>query len=105
MGEEIKGNGTMNTLEISFHNGIGEIADILVALGGRRRIEILKIISDGRNWTISKMAKEMNCGVANLSQQVAELEKAGLIIKQVAKSEANNTKIIRSVYKKIVINI
>jgi len=100
-----KGIGKMNTLEISFHNGIGEIADVLVALGGRRRIEILKIISDGRNWTISAMAKKMNCGVANLSQQVSELEKAGLIIKQVAKSIGNNTKIIKPVYKRIVVNI
>jgi len=95
----------VNTLEINFRNGMSDIADILIALGGRRRIEILKLISDGKNWTISAMAKKMNCGVANLSQQVTELEKAGLIIKQNAKSIGNNTKLIKAVYEKIVIKL
>lgn len=95
----------MNTLEIDFNNGISKIADLLVALGGRRRIEILKLLSDGKNWSISNLAKHMSCGIANLSQQVAELEKAGLIIKQVAKTEGNNTKFIKPVYKEILIKL
>jgi len=84
---------------------MSKIANLLVALGGRRRIEILKLLSDGKNWSISSLAKHMNCGIANLSQQVAELEKAGLILKKLAKTEGNNTKYIKTIYKEIHIKL
>ena len=51
------------------------------------------------------MAKKMSCGVANVSQQVTELEKAGLVIKQLSKSSGYNMKFIKPVYKEIIIKL
>ena len=95
----------MSTLFINFENNLVIFADVLVALGGRRRLEIMKMISDGKDWTISDMARKMNCGIANLSQQVAELEKAGLVVKKLSKTVGNNTKVIKPTYKNINIRL
>jgi len=95
----------MSTLNLDFNNNLILFADILVALGSRRRIEIMKIISDGKDWTISDMAHIMNCGISNLSQQVAELEKAGLVVKKISKTIGNNTKVIKPTYRNINIRL
>lgn len=92
-------------LLIDFSYDISIFDDILVALGGRRRIEILKLISDGKDWTTTNLAKKLNCKIANVSQQIKILECAGLITKRLAKTVGNTTKIIKSVYDEIEIKL
>ena len=95
----------MTTLVIDFKEDIVNYKNLLTTLGGKTRIKILKLISNGQNWTISDMAKKMKCGIPNLSQQVTELEKAGLIIKLLSPSSGNNIKYIKPVYEKIEIRL
>jgi len=94
----------VSKLIINFHREqLPKLKQLISVLGGKTRIEILKRINDGKDWTISKLAKTMDCGVANLSQQVTELEKAGLVLRKTAKSIGTNMKIITPVYKYIEI--
>lgn len=93
----------MTTLVIDFKENEVKYKKLLNCLGGTTRIKILKLISNGQNWTITDMAKKMKCGIPNLSQQVSELEKAGLIIKQLSPSSGNNIKYIKPVYDEIKI--
>lgn len=92
-------------LLIDFSYDISIFDDILVALGGRRRIEILKLLSDKRDWTTTLIAKKLNCKIANVSQQIRILENAGLITKRLAKTIGNTSKIIKSVYEEIQIKL
>ncbi len=92
-------------LLIDFSFDISLFDDLLVALGGRRRIEILKLISDGKDWTTTSIAKKLNCKIANVSQQVKILEDSGLITKRLAKSVGNTSKIIKPVYDEIQIKL
>jgi len=93
----------MTILVINFKEDMVKYKKLLTVLGGKTRIKILKLISNGQNWTISDMAKKMKCGIPNLSQQVSELEKSGFIIKQLSPSSGNNIKYIKPVYEKIEI--
>jgi len=95
----------MTTLQIDFSEDLVKYKKLLMSLGGKTRIKILKLISNGQNWTISDMAKKMKCGIPNISQQVTELEKAGLIIKLLSPSSGNNIKYIKPVYEKIEIRL
>ena len=95
----------MATLTIDFAEDVIKFKKLLSSLGGKRRIRILKLISDGKDWTISDMAKRMDCGIPNVSQQVTELEKAGLIVKQLSKTQGNNMKFIKPVYDEILIRL
>lgn len=95
----------MSTLEIDFSEDLTNFDDILVSLGGRRRIEILKLISNGQEWTISDIARKLDCKVANVSQQLNILERAGLITKRFAKSMTSSSKVVKPVYDKINIKI
>ena len=95
----------ITTLVIDFAEELVKYKNLLASLGGKTRIKILKLISNGQDWTISAMAKKMRCGIANLSQQVSELEKAGLIIKKLSPSAGNNVKYIRPVYDTIEIRL
>lgn len=92
-------------LKIDISNDINTYDDLLVSLGGRRRIEILKLISNRKDWTLTSLAKKLNCKIANVSQQVKILEDAGLITKRLAKTIGNTSKIIKSVYDEIVIKL
>ena len=92
-------------LVVDISNDISIYDDILVAIGGRRRIEILKLLSDGRDWTTTLLAKKLNCKIANVSQQIRILEDAGLITKRLAKTIGNTSKIIKSVYDEISIKL
>ena len=82
-----------------------QLKKFLKQLGGERRIAILKRLTDGKDITITELAKEMDCGKANISQQVSELEKAGLIIKQVSKTSGSNLKFIKPAYDEIIIKL
>ncbi len=95
----------MTTLEIDITNNLNKSKSLMVCLGGKTRLKILNLISNGQNWTITDMAKKMHCGVANLSQQVTELAKAGLITKQLSPMSGNNIKYIKPVYDKIEIKM
>jgi len=92
-------------LLIDIRNAISTYDDLLVSIGGRRRIEILKLISNGKEWTITNLSKKLNCKIANVSQQVKILEDAGLVTKRLAKTIGNTSKIIKPVYKEIVIKL
>ena len=92
-------------LVIDISSDINVYDDLLVALGGRRRIEILKLISNGKDWTTTNLAKKLNCKIANVSQQVKILENSGLITKRLAKSIGNTSKIIKPVYDEIQIKL
>lgn len=81
------------------------VKKILSVLGGNTRVEILRIISDGRDWTIQDIAKRVSTKLPNVSQQISELERAGLIVKRFSKIRGNNTRVITPTYKRIVINI
>lgn len=95
----------MTTLTINITDDLYKYKELLVCLGGKTRIKILNLISNGQNWTITDMAKKLSCGVANLSQQVTELEKAGLIVKKLSPMSGNNIKYIKPVYDKIEIRM
>lgn len=82
-----------------------QLKKLLKQLGGERKIAILKKLTNGKNMTITDIAKEMDCGKANISQQVSELEKAGLIIKQVSKTAGSNLKFIKPAYNEIIIKL
>jgi predicted transcriptional regulator len=92
-------------LEIDISKDINTYDDLLVSLGGRRRIEILKLISDEKEWTVTDLSKKLNCKIANVSQQVRILENSGLITKRLAKTIGNTSKIIKSVYDEILIKL
>lgn len=81
------------------------VKKILRVLGGNTRADILRIISDGRDWTIQDIAKKTTTKLPNVSQQISELERAGLVVKRFSKIRGNNTRIIKPIYKRIVINI
>lgn len=95
----------MNSFEINFNEDISAFDGILSALGGRRRLEILKIIRDGKEWTITDIAKHLNCKISNVSQQIKILEDAGLVVKRLAKTIGNTSKIIKPIYEKIEIKL
>lgn len=82
-----------------------QLKKFLKQLGGERRIAILKKLTNGKDLTVTEIAKDMDCGKANISQQVSELEKAGLIIKQVSKTTGANTKFIKPAYDEIIIRL
>lgn len=81
---------------------IQEITDIFA---GNRRVEMLKYICGGKDWNATELAKKLDCGISNVSQQAQKLEKAGLIIKETAKSVGNNIKIFKPVYKRIIFKL
>ncbi len=92
----------MNELEIEINP---QTMKIIQALGGSTRLAILETISNGKDWTIGAIAKKIGYGKANVSIQISELERAGLITKRYNKIMGNNTKIVKPVYDKITIKL
>ena len=95
----------MSKFKIDFNDDITTFNGIISALGGKRRMEILKLIGDGRDWTITAIAKRLNCKISNVSQQIKILEDAGLIVKRLAKTIGNTSKIIKPIYNEIIIKL
>lgn len=95
----------MSKFTIDFNDDISTFNGVVSALGGKRRMEILKLIGDGKEWTVTDIAKRLNCKISNVSQQIKILEDAGLIIKRLAKSIGNTSKIIKPIYKEILIKL
>lgn len=95
----------MSALKINFNEDLKNFDEILNALGGHRRMEILKLISNGKEWTVGAIAKKLDCKIANVSQQLRILEKAGLITKRFAKSMNSSAKIVKPVYDEIKIKL
>lgn len=96
----------MSELELKLRGeNFSSTKKILSVLGGKTRSEILRLISDGKDWTIQEIAERLTTKLPNVSQQVAELERAGLIVKQFSKIRGNNTRIIKPIYNRIVINL
>lgn len=95
----------MSKFTIDFNNDISTFNGVVSALGGKRRMEILKLIGDGKEWTITDIAKRLSCKISNISQQIKILEDAGLIVKRLAKTIGNTSKIIKPIYKEILIKL
>lgn len=94
----------MVTLTIDFNElPLPKAKRLISVLGGKTRIEVLEKINQNKNWTITKLAKEMDCTVGNLSQQVSDLEKAHLVIRKRSPTIGSNIKIIKPVYDEVVI--
>ena len=95
----------MSKFEINFNDDINTFDGVISALSGRRRMEILKLIGDGKEWTITDIAKRLNCKISNVSQQIKILEDAGLVVKRLAKTIGNTSKIIKPIYNEILIKL
>lgn len=95
----------MSKFTIDFNNDISTFNGVISALGGKRRMEILKLIGDGKEWTITDIAKRLDYKISNISQQIKILEDAGLIIKRLAKTIGNTSKIIKPIYDEILIRL
>ena len=96
----------MNELILTLNGeNYSSVKKILSVLGGKTRAEIMRLISDGKDWTIQDITKKMNTKLPNISQQISELERAGLVIKRFSKIRGNNTRIIKPTYDKIIINL
>ena len=95
----------MSKFTIDFNSDISTFNGVVSALGGKRRMEILKLIGDGKEWTITDIAKRLDCKISNISQQIKILEDAGLIIKRLAKTIGNTSKIIKPIYDEILIRL
>ena len=79
-----------------------KVKRLVSTLGGKTRIEILKYICSGKDWNVTKLARKLKCGLSNTAQQVNYLRRAGLIVKEPAKSVGSNIKILKPVYDNII---
>ena len=96
----------MSILEINLQDeNFSAVKRTLFILSGKTRLDILRAISDGREWTMNDIARKLGLKISNVSQQVTELERAGLITRDFSQTKLRNSKIIRPVYKKLVINL
>ena len=90
-------------LKLNLQEDLRDIQDILVLLGSKTRVKILKLISDGGIWTLKDLGASMTTKVSNLSQHMDKLEAAGLIEK--IREKGTSRKLIIPVYERIVIDL
>lgn len=81
-----------------------EILKISTAFSSMTRINILKIVTESPK-SITELSQELMMTKGNVSSQVAELEKAGLIEIKYESGKKGIKKVIKGKYEKIIIQI
>lgn len=81
-----------------------EILKISIAFSSMTRINILKIVTETPK-SITELSEELMMTKGNISSQVAELEKAGLIEIKYENGKKGIKKVIKGKYDKIIIQL
>ena len=92
------------SLNLSLHKEFFNCVELLNVLGTETRLKILKLLTSGKEFTISELANSLECGIANVSQQIQILKDAGLI-SVVKMKDGTMRKFIMPVYKKVIIEL
>jgi len=90
-------------LKLNLQEDLRDVQDILRLLGSKTRVKILKLISDGGDWTLKDLASKMTTKASNLSQHIDKLEIVGLIEK--VREKGTSSKLLIPVYERIIIDI
>ena len=93
----------MKTPEIEINNG--EVTKIFKALASETRWKILKLLTNGNNLDVSRIAEHLKQTEANISAQIKILEKAGLIMSHYEPGEHGVRKVCEPTCEKLVITL
>ncbi|MHA1299823.1 MAG: ArsR/SmtB family transcription factor [Candidatus Helarchaeota archaeon] len=93
----------MKTPEIEISNG--EVTKVFKALASETRWKILKLLTNGSNLDVSRIAESLKQTEANISAQIKILEKAGLIISHYEPGEHGVRKVCEPACEKLIIRL
>ena len=82
-----------------------DISKVFKALSSDTRWKILKLLSNGRNLDISRIAEELKQTEANISAQIKILEKAGLVISHYEPGQHGVRKVCEPACEKLIFKI
>ncbi|MFX1450238.1 MAG: ArsR/SmtB family transcription factor [Promethearchaeota archaeon] len=93
----------MKSPEIEITNG--EVTKVFKALASATRWKILKLLTNGNNLDVSRIAETLKQTEANISAQIKILEKAGLVNSHYEPGEHGVRKVCEPACEKLIIKI
>ena len=93
----------MKSSEIEISNG--EVTRVFKALASETRWKILKLLTNGNNLDVSRIAEALKQTEANISAQIKILEKAGLIVSHYEPGEHGVRKVCEPSCEKLIIKL
>ncbi|MHA1377304.1 MAG: ArsR/SmtB family transcription factor [Candidatus Helarchaeota archaeon] len=93
----------MKSTEIEISNG--EVTKVFKALASETRWKILKLLTNGQDLDVSRIAEALKQTEANISAQIKILEKAGLITSHYEPGEHGVRKVCEPACEKLIIKL